>query len=740
MVLGAVLGRYAPLPELAWLASLALALLGAVCRPRWSACLAVGLSAMMLGLALGRPQEPTPAIADHGVVQGTVTQSSGRSAVVETPRGSWRLSFYPDPAPAVGTRLSAQTRPSRPAVRLPHAPHPTAADRRAGRRGRRVVRWIELGGEAPSAPLGLGRARHGDVLVALATGRKSGIDPGLRALLQRTGTAHLLAISGLHIGLVAGLVYLVVGSLGTRLLARLARPSAAPWLRALQAVLTVGAAALYAQQVGWPVSTQRAVVMVTGGVLARAVGRAVTPWSLLAAAAIAVVLVDASVVEELGFGLSFGAVMGILAVSPRISRWLPPDLPWPVARGLEGLAVTLGAMAGTLPLTALWFQELSPLSPLANAVVGPIFGTVVVPAALVALHGPALLQPAALWMGDQAVELSLLFLETLDVAPWNPAVGPLGALCLAVAVALRRQAWAAIPLAMVILGARSCPLQHDELQVTFLSVGQGDAVFVRFPDGRRWLVDGGPPSERVLRWLRTEGHTELDAVLLTHPDSDHLGGLEAVIAKLDVGRFVAARPPVGEESAYRRVWRTLAARRIPVALARDGPVTGVPILHPMPGWRSAVGAAAMRRPKDNDDSLVLHLEHGEKGILLTGDIEAVAERWLAPQLPSVEVLQAPHHGSRTSSTAGLVAATDPDWVVISCGQDNRFGHPHAAVLASWRGRQVVRTDRDGTVRVRLSRHGVRVERWVHHWGWVPLSRRPWRPLLPRGLPLHRSGS
>jgi len=734
LVVGTLIGRHAAVPEVAWCGAVALALLAALSGDRSGGRLAMGLSACVLGIALGHVRPTGPELDEHAVVQGVVVQSAGTSAVVSTARASWRLSFYPEAAPPVGTRVSARTRPSRPQVRLPGEPDRLAADHRAGRQARRVTRWIRLGGrpEGPAPDLQVPpQGLHADVLHALATGRKAALDSQLRALLQRTGTARLMAISGLHIGLVAGLAHLVIGRLGGLLLRWMPSAGAAPWLRWLCAVGALLAAAAYADTVGWPVSTQRAVVMVAGASFAHAIGRPVRPWSLLAAAAIVVVVAEPSAVDGLGFGLSFGAVLGILGVSPRLLRWLPPDPPWLLGRLAAGVSVTVGAMAGTLPLTAFWFQELSPLSPIANLVAGPLIGTLAVPAALVGVHGPPAVRAPALWVGGHSVELAVQLLNALDVSPWTPAVGPIGALMLAAAVLLRRHLLLAVPLALVAVGAPSLPAS-DELQVTFLGVGQGDAVFVRHPDGRRWLVDGGPPSERVLRWLRRQGHTRLDAVLLTHPDSDHLGGLIPVFEQLDIGRVVVGRPPLADEQLYRMAWNRLFSRSVPIAVARSGPIEAVPLLHPTPGWRERAGPPALRRPRDNDDSLVLHLEHAGHSILLTGDIEGAAEGWLSPGLPRVDVVQAPHHGSRSSSSAGLVAATDPDWVVVSCGRDNRFGHPHANTLASWRGRRLLRTDRDGTLRVRLGRSGVRVERWVHGWGWVGVRRRPWRPLLPRG--------
>jgi len=235
-----------------------------------------------------------------------------------------------------------------------------------------------------------------------------------------------------------------------------------------------------------------------------------------------------------------------------------------------------------------------------------------------------------------------------------------------------------------------------------------------------------------VEWLRREGHDHLDAVFLSHPDSDHLGGLVPVVESLSIGRFVTARPPRNDEVSYRAVWQTLYARGIPIEgpdWEPDGP--GV-LLHPKSAWRDRHGTSESSR--DNDDSLVLLLEHAGYRVLLPGDIERSSEQWLAPHLPTVDVLLAPHHGSRSSSSPALVVATDPDWVVVSCGLDNRFGHPHPQTLARWRGRRLLRTDRHGTIRLRLHQNGLLVEQWEAGDGYSMVRPWRWRPRPPSAKP------
>jgi len=464
--------------------------------------------------------------------------------------------------------------------------------------------------------------------------------------------------------------------------------------------------------------------MVTMAALAQVSGRPVRPWTALSMAAMAVLLVDPDRLYGMGFALSFGAVVGILGVTPRLMRLCPLDWPRSLVWVIEGLAVSIGAMAGTLPLTAWWFQTISPLGPVSNLFAGPLIGGVGVPAALMGVHGPAWLGPWALAVGNAVISVAVVVLGWLDVPPWTPAVGPVGAVLVLVALMRRRRSALAVGMMAMILRGGGSGATGD-LVVTFLSVGQGDAVFIHLPDGRRWLVDGGPPGSGLLEWLRREGHTDLDTVFLTHPDLDHLGGLTAVVDQLSVGRFVTTRPPRHDEHAYRQVWRRLFERGIPIGDATVELGRMATVLHPRADWRSV--AADPRLHRDNDDSLVLLLEHEGTRILLTGDIEEAAESWLASTLPSVDLIQAPHHGSRTSSSAGLVVATNPTWVVISCGLENRYGHPHPGTLAQWRGRRVVRTDRDGTLQVRVTDVGFGLWRWRHAQGYVAVHPWVWNP-------------
>lgn len=703
---GAAAVVWCPVPAPQLLAGiLALAALALVGRAHRAGGLALLAAGFLLGALAVAAQGPAPVATQHTFVRGSVQARLGGRAVVRSPGEGWLL--YLPPSLPVGTELALWLAPSHPAPALPGA-LPDDLVARIGHLGRARVRRLQvLGAPQDRPPQGGGvfaQATHGGLLRALATGRREGIDPGLRALLQRTGTAHLLAISGLHVGLVA----LVGGAAGWVL----ARPGLIlgwrAFARVLPALTAVGAAAAYAQLAGWPISARRALCMVALAVVGRVFGRSSRPWNLWGAALMAVVLVDPAGLGSPGLWMSFGAVAGILSLPAPVQgrpSWL---------RG--AMRASVGAALGVLPATALLGMGLSPVSPLANLVAVPLIGTVGVPAALLSLVLPGTAGLLALAVGDGAIDLAVWLLRLLDCAPLQPAVGPLGALVLGCVVVLPRWPGCAGALALLALGLRAVPA--DRLVITFLAVGQGDAALIEHPDGRRWLVDGGPSPTPVLQYLRRRGIGRLDAVFVSHPHPDHTAGLGAVLSQLSVDRLWISRPPEVGEHGFSGLIGLAAAQG--TALAFPGE-QGAAVLHPR-GWQGKGHARV------NDESLVLDVSLGRRRAVFLGDIEAKAEAHLAPMIGRADVVKVAHHGSKTSSSAALVQALDPQLAVISAGPGNRFGHPHARSLAGWSPATVLRTDVHGTIEVSTDGHGLSVRTWLPGRGWAS---GPDRTALPR---------
>lgn len=706
---------------------------GVLLAPLWmeetSPLLLAVVALVGLGLLRGRTSRAALAVAgilfgtwwnlqlqDAGRVEGrirargyVVSGASGSSTflaleAIGRPGGPWAnrrgriLLRFPERAPPPGVRLVVWGRVRPRSLRaLPGAPDPgrILALTRA-RSELRVQRWARLG-RAPTAGTFQPDSSHGGLIRALATGDRTGIADPVLDLFQRTGTRHLLAISGLHLGLVAA----AFGWLLTRCVALVGLVRPRTHARLFGAAGAILGAYLYGTMAGWPASALRAAVMtgLGGGLLALERGR--DPWNLLGGAALVTVLLDPGSVVSVGWQLSFGALVGLLLVVPRILRWFPPDLSRPVRWLVASMAASVAATVGTLPAVAWWFQELSPVAPVANLLAVPLVGGVATPCAVTALVAPAPIRGVAVWGAELALEAALAWLRLLDVEGLHPAVGPAGALLLLAALLLCRRPGLSALCAVVALGLRNW--SRGALVVTFLAVGDGDAILVQWPGGSTWLVDGGYREHDVADYLRRRGIRRLESVVASHGHPDHVNGLVEVVQTLDVDRLWVPRLPGPEEGGFSSLATAARNRGVPVAVPRS---SDLPLVRPVGPWTP---------PRGNDESLVLLLEHAGKRVLLTGDIEAEAEARYAPNVPPVDVLKVPHHGSRTSSTPALLAAARPRLAVISCGGGR--GHPHAEVLARYRHGTLLRTDRHGTVEVRISEDGLRLRTWKPGEGW-----------------------
>ena len=679
------------------------------------------------GMALGvagpaRLADPPVLTGDWRVRGRVATAAWGTAADVELTAvartlGGWvpaegrvRVRFPATPPPPGAAVIAAGTARRLDPGALPGAPDPAWEATRAGVASElRAAQVVRIGPPGPT--FRLDGAEHAGLLRAMLDGERSGVPEEVAATMRRTGTWHLVSISGLHIGLCAAAAWAAAWVL-TRPLALVWRYGGLRWLCAAAAV---AAACAYADVAGWPLPARRAVWMCAAASILAA--RRLRPriGELLAFAWLGTTAAEPAAIANAGAQLSFGAMIGMALVGPRVTRWLPPDSPrWSV--WLVGmLATTVGATAGTLPTVAWHFQDVGVTAPIANLIAVPLMGTIATPALLASQVLPGALGTLALAVADSAITLALAALAPLDVPPLHPAVGLPGAVLLGAAVLLRRWPLAAVLVSTLALALVARPV--GTLVVTFLDVGQGDAALIEWPDGRAWLVDGGPPGRGVLLALRRRGITRLDTVVISHPHPDHTGGLEAVFSELPVGTVRGPRGPLPGEDTYaallakpdaRREWGmqsasplfTLApgATHPSASMATRATVTP---LHPPPTFAAAGNV--------NDESLVLRVRFGARRFLFTGDIEVAAEAALAGSELRADVLKVPHHGSRTSSSAAFVAAVAPSVAVVPVGRDNRYGHPHAAALAAYRGVRVYRTDRDGTVTVRTDGASLTVE-------------------------------
>jgi competence protein ComEC len=538
------------------------------------------------------------------------------------------------------------------------------------------------------------------VLAALVLGDQAAILREDWALFRDTGIAHLMAISGLHVTMFAWGAGLLVGWLwrrSPRAMLRLPAPQAARWGGLLLATA-------YALLAGWGVPAQRTVAMLAVVVLLRSLGLRWPASGVLLAAAVAVALGDPWALLQPGFWLSFVAV-GLLMVSDPAPAGPTGASAWArlAAAARAGVRTQAVATLGLAPLSLLFFQQLSVVGFVANLLAIPLVTLLITPLALAgALLPPLWTLAGALLEALAAVLQPLAALPwavwTVPAAPgWAQAAGLAGGLLAVMPLPWRLRLCGVLLLGPLLLPAVPRPAPGS-FELVAADVGQGTAVLVR--THRHLLVyDTGPPfgpadsaatdaGERVLLpLLRARGERRIDLLMLSHRDSDHVGGAASLMAALPV-RAISSSLPAGHP---------LLQQGVPAQPCQAGQRwvwDGVrfDVLHP------PAGAGPSRRA--NADSCVLRLSAPGRSVLLTGDIEAEQEaalvRALGPALAS-QVLLVPHHGSRTSSTAPFLEAVAPQVALVQAAYRSRFGHPAAEVEQRYlqRGLQWVRSDRCG---------------------------------------------
>jgi competence protein ComEC len=511
------------------------------------------------------------------------------------------------------------------------------------------------------------------ILRAITVADKSGIDARLWSLLQQFGVNHLLVISGLHVGLVAGAGYLL-GGLGSRLL-YLVAGLAVPWLPGALALLL---ACAYAALAGFSLATQRALCMLACFIVAGLAGRSSGSGNNLQLAAVLVLVLNPLAALGSGFWLSFGAVAALL--------WLSS---WQRGAGrCRRLLSTHAFMALVmLPMGAWWFGGSSLVGALANLLMIPLVGFTVVPLSLLAVVSYLLGWPLesglwqlASWPLRQLLPLAVELADSRQHWLYRHFAPDLSAVLLALlAVALlfipagiRTKLLAsilALPLLLPAIPAADSVVLST--RVTVLDVGQGTAIVIR-AGNRTLLYDtgGGDPAGAnmatsvVLPYLRNQAVEALDTFVVSHPDADHSAGTAGVLQAMPVARFRYGGPLAGVQGGRQCVageaWRWPGGQSFQFL---------------SPAWETKLSS--------NDSSCVLQVQIGAYRLLLTGDIERGRERELVrywgENLRS-DWLLAAHHGSLTSSSQTLLKTVRPAVVVLSNGYANRFGHPHPLVL------------------------------------------------------------
>lgn len=534
----------------------------------------------------------------------------------------------------------------------------------------------------------LGDDGNAGVIAALVLGLRGDIPEERWRILLQTGTNHLIAISGLHIGLIAGLVFALMRRIWGAIPVLALRVSAHQGA----AVAALFAAAGYALLAGFSIPTQRALVMllvVMGGVLLK---RRVRPFQSLSLALTAVLLFDPFAVHNAGFWLSFAAVGFILYAVVGRRHGASPFAWKDWGRVQWALAV------GLLPLSVALFQRAAPVAPLANLLAVPWIAMLVLPLALIGTLGLAVWPSVASAVLHLTAWLlgfmwpALEWLSRLPGAHWRLGLGASWVLPLALLgaiVVLAPRAWPArwvgwVLIAPLLLPASAAP-EPGAWRLTALDVGQGLALTVR--TAHHVLVyDAGPrygprfdAGEAIVGpFLRTQGITRIDRLVVSHPDMDHRGGVASLLAAFNVSETTGPQGPHACRAGQNWRW--------------DG------VVFAFLGPDDSTGG------KRNDRSCVLRISGTGGSALLLSDVEKSGEQGLLAHAPgrlAADVVLVPHHGSRTSSSTELVAAVSPRIALVSSGFGNRYGFPDPDVLQRYRavGADIYDTADSGAISV-----------------------------------------
>lgn len=627
------------------------------------------------------------------------------------------------------------------------------------------------------------------ILLAMTIGEEGSLTDDLRDRFMAAGVTHIISISGSHLGMVAVLCFWI-----TRNALFLLPERTYHWItihadpRKVAALVTVVPVTFYAFLAGGQIATIRSLIMILAALAAVVLDREGDLLPALSLAALITLLLNPQALFDVSFQLSYLSVLAIVFV---LSTWNALDLPAETRAGnmaKQALLLFVISCAATLvtgPLVALYFNQFSFAGVIANMVVVPFAGAVVVPFGLFCgilslLTGHLPLAAVNQFFADAFVSLVSFFARIPFSSINLPSPGALLAagyfiLLIASALVVRARLLATYrPLesssrpprgAVAVMAASGALIvasvafpffREQGTWITFLDVGQGDCAIVETGSGRNILIDGGGTRDNrfdigrgvLAPYLKNRGIRTIDLAVLSHPHPDHMNGLFAVLKNFTVlevwGSGLDTSLP-----GYAEFQEVIRQRKVPFRTVSAGDEAKIgearlAVLHPGPAFdhRKAKAYAA-----ENDRSLVVRMSIGERVLLFPGDIHAAGERALLRNVPDLacDLVKVPHHGSRTSSTGEFIAAVRPAMAVITVGDGNVYRHPSEEVVERYRsaGSSVVRTDRHGAVMVRDVTSGRKVLTWSELMlrrispserdGWWTIERENWKRIALRTM-------
>lgn len=563
--------------------------------------------------------------------------------------------------------------------------------------------------------------KEAGIIVAMVLGSKHLLDDEIKTLYQGNGISHILAISGLHISMIGAAVYLLLRKLRMGLYGA--------------TILSILFIYSYGILTGFSVSTKRAVIMYSLMLMAKLIGKTFDSLSALSLSAFIILLQNPMELFQAGFLLSFGAVLGIVLVLPCLNQLYEPK-----TVVLKAIYVSISAQIFTLPFVLYFFFQIPIYSVFTNIIILPFTSILMITALLAGLLGLIYL-PLGVFIAGGANYILKYYEIVCSLCNKLPGklltLGRPGAfriiayliiILVFIIVAKTYNRKRLMILILLAVGVLVISGPRKGLTITMLDVGQGEAIYMETKKGTTFLIDGGSidvssvGTYRIQPFLLSKGVDKIDYAIVTHEDKDHISGLieickegkvkirNLVLPKIDKSRNAIDIIGEGELDNYGNLEALAIEKNINIMYIKAGDYIregrlNITCLHPREGYNYST---------TNDYSTVLSVTYGEFDMLLTGDVELDGERAIINSLlndkyvdenlvnSGYEVLKVAHHGSKNSTSEEFISIIKPDLSLISCGKNNRYGHPHEELLdrLDEAGSQVIITYESGAITIR----------------------------------------